>query len=86
MQEKTMVADTLTQINASLSNFGQMITQTANQQLRQSLIQMRNAAESSQYELYELAKNNGYYEPAPDATPEEIKQVRSIFEERHKML
>ena len=51
MQEKTMVADTLTQINASLSNFGQMITQTANQQLRQSLIQMRNAAESSQYEL-----------------------------------
>ena len=45
MQEKTMVADTLTQINGSLSNFGQMITQTANQQLRQSLIQMRNAAE-----------------------------------------
>ena len=86
MQEKTMVADTLTQINASLSNFGQMITQTANQQLRQSLIQMRNAAESSQYELYELAKNNGYYEAAPDATPEEIKQVRSIFEVSHKML
>lgn len=86
MQEKTMVADTLTQINASLSNFGQMITQTANQQLRQSLIQMRNASEASQYELYEIAKNHGYYEPAPEATAEEIKQIRSIFEVSHKML
>ena len=80
MQEKTMVADTLTQINASLSNFGQMITQTANQQLRQSLIQMRNAAESSQYELYELAKNNGYYEPATAERTEIISLPESLEE------
>lgn len=86
MQEKTMVADTLTQINATLSNFGQMISQTANQQLRQCLIQMRNAGEASQYELYEIAKNHGYYEPAPEATSEEIRQIRSIFEVNHKML
>ena len=81
MQEKTMVTDTLTQINASLENAGYMITQTANQQLRQTLIQMRNAMETSQYELYDIAKNHGYYEPAAPAKDDEIKQVRAIFNE-----
>lgn len=86
MQEKTMVSDTLTQVNSSLENYGYMISQTANQQLRQTLIQMRNACEASQYELYEMAKEHGYYQPAPQATSEEVKQVRSIFETSHKML
>ena len=79
MQEKTMVSDALSGINASLESMGYMISQTANQQLRQTLIQMRNSSETSQYELYELAKNHGYYEPAAEAKEEEIKQVRSIF-------
>lgn len=79
MEEKTMVSDALSGINASLENMGYMISQTANQQLRQTLIQMRNAGETSQYELYELAKNHGYYEPAAEAKDEDIKQVRSIF-------
>ena len=56
MQEKTMVSDALSGINASLESMGYMISQTANQQLRQTLIQMRNSGETSQYELYELAK------------------------------
>ena len=67
MQEKTMVSDALSGINASLESMVYMISQTANQQLRQTLIQMRNSGETSQYELYELAKNHGYYEPAAEA-------------------
>ena len=80
MQEKIMVSDALSQINASLQSMGQMITQTANPQLRQTLIQMRNSGETCQYELYEIAKNHGYYEPADKATDEEIKQVKNIFD------
>ena len=79
MQEKTMVSDALSQINASLQSMEQMITQTANPQLRQTLIQMRNSGETCQYELYQLAKNHGYYEPAAPATQEEIQQVKAIF-------
>ena len=79
MQEKTMVSDALSGINASLESMGYMISQTANQQLRQTLIQMRNSGETSQYELYELAKNHGYYEPADEAKEEDIRQVRAIF-------
>ena len=79
MQEKIMVSDALSGINASLESLGYMISQTANQQLRQTLIQMRNASETSQFELFEMAKNHDYYEPAAEASQEEIKQVRDIF-------
>ena len=79
MQEKIMVSDALSGINASLKALGYMISQTANQQLRQTLIQMRNASETSQFELFEMAKSHGYYEPAAEASQEEIKQVRDIF-------
>lgn len=82
MQEKIMVSDTLTQMNSSLENYGYMISQTANQQLRQQLIQMRNACETSQYELYELAKNHGYYQPASKAKEEDINAVKAIFMEK----
>ena len=42
MTEKTMVADTLAGINGELVRYGEMITQTENQQLKQTLKQMRN--------------------------------------------
>jgi len=80
MNEKTMVADTLTCVNASLERYGSMISQTENQKLRQTLIQLRNACEVSQYELYDMAKQHGYYQPAKAAGSDEIKEVRGIFE------
>ena len=43
MQEKTMVADTLTGINGELVRYGGMIAQTENKELKQTLKQFRNA-------------------------------------------
>lgn len=80
MNEKTMTADALSQANSGLEHLGEMITQTQNQKLRQTLIRMRNAAEVSQYELYDLAAQHGYYQPAANADSDEIRQVRQIFE------
>ena len=51
MEEKTMVADTLTGINGELVRFGEMIAQTENKELKQTLKQFRNACEQSQEEL-----------------------------------
>ena len=79
MQEKIMVSDTLFSINATLQNMGIIIAQTANPQLRQAFIQIRNAAETSQYKLYELAINHGYYEPSVQANKEELRQIRTMF-------
>ncbi|MBO5208956.1 MAG: spore coat protein [Lachnospiraceae bacterium] len=79
MEEKTMVADTLNGINGELVRFGEMIPQTENKELKQTLKQFRNACEQSQEELYQLAREKSYYVPAAKATQQEIDHVKSLF-------
>ena len=79
MNEKTMVADTLTGINGELVRFGEMIAKTENTELKQTLKQFRNACEQSQEELYKLAREKSYYVPAAKATQQEIDHVKSLF-------
>ena len=78
MQEKTMVADTLTGINGELVRFGEMIPQTENKELKMTLKQFRNACE----ELYQIAREKSYYVPAAKATQAEIDHVKSLFTEK----
>lgn len=78
MQEQAMVTDALNSINAGLKSLGDMISQTDNQQLRQTLQQMRNNAETCQYELYSLAKSKNYYQPAAKASQDEIMTVKNF--------
>ncbi|CCY59652.1 spore coat protein F-related protein [Clostridium sp. CAG:632] len=79
MEEKTMVADTLEGINSELKKYADMIPQTENQELKQTLKQFRNAAEMSQEEIYKLAREKQYYVPAAKATDEEVTHVRDLF-------
>ena len=79
MTEKTMVADTLAGINGELVCYGEMIPQTENPQLKQTLKQIRNQFEMSQEEIYQLARSKGYYVPAAKATREEVDHVRSVL-------
>ncbi len=79
MEEKVMVVDALESINANLSKYGEMIPQTDNTELKQTLKQIRNQCEMSQEELYEIARSKSYYIPAAKASEEEVKQVRNIF-------
>lgn len=79
LNEKTMVADTLTGINGELVRFGEMIAQTENSELKQTLKQFRNACEQSQEELYKLAREKSYYVPAAKATQQEIDHVKGLF-------
>lgn len=78
MQEQAMVTDALNSINAGLKSLGDMIAQAEDQELRQTLQQMRNEAETCQHELYTIAKSKNYYAPAQKATQEEIDSIRSI--------
>ena len=64
LDEKTMVADTLAGINGELVRYGEMIPQTENMQLKQVLKQFRNQCETSQEEIYQLARSKQYYVPA----------------------
>ncbi|OYP39574.1 spore coat protein [Lachnotalea glycerini] len=79
MMEKTMVADALVGMNGELTKYAEMITQTESPQLKQTLKQLRNQCETSQEELYQIARSKSYYVPAAKATPEEIEHVRSLF-------
>ena len=79
MDEKTMVSDTLVGINGELTRYAEMITQSENPQLKQTLKQIRNQCEMSQEEIYQIARAKAYYVPAAKATAEEISNVRSIL-------
>ena len=56
MDEKTMVSDALVGINGELKAYAGYITQSENPQLKQTLKQMRNKAETAQEQLYQLAR------------------------------
>ena len=79
MEESVMVADTLKGLNAHLGGFGQMIPQTENKELKQTLKQMRNKTETSQEQIYQIAKDKKYYTPAAWAKEDEIARVKSLF-------
>lgn len=79
MNEKTMVSDTLVGINGELKMFGDMIPQTEEPKLKQTLKEMRNKCEMSQEELFQIARAKQYYVPASKATAEEMQHVKSIF-------
>lgn len=79
MEEKYMVTDTLECINSELGKFGDMIPQTDNRELKQTLKQFRNKCEMSQEELYQIARSKNYYVPAQKVSEQEVQKVKSIF-------
>ena len=79
MNERTMVNDALTGINGELVRYGEMISQTGDSQLKQTLKQMRSQCEMAQEEIYQIARAKSYYVPAACAKPEEVAHVRSVL-------
>ncbi len=77
MQEKDMVNDVLSHVKHSLTGYANVINETANPQLRQTIVQIRNGDETMQYELYKMAEQKGFYKPATMASPNEVSQVKS---------
>lgn len=80
LQEKEMVNDALASVKSSLTAYTTAISECSNPNLRQTLQQIRNGDENSQFELYKIAQSKGYYQPAHMADDNEVKQVRSEFQ------
>ncbi len=81
MDEKTMVNDVLDNIKASLTTYQGVISEAENMQLRQTIQQIRNNCENSQYEIFKIAQVKGYYKPAAPATPTEISNVKNELQQ-----
>jgi spore coat protein CotF len=77
MKEKDMVADILSGTKAGLSNYAKMIVECNDQNLRQTFQQMRDSDERFQYDLYKVAENKGYYQPAAAASQQETAQLKA---------
>ena len=72
-----MVNDVLNGVKSGLATYQEVISETENMQLRQTIQQIRNGDESFQYELFKVAQTKGYYVPAQPATPTEIQTVKN---------
>lgn len=77
MDEKTMVNDVLSNVKSELGTYQTAISEAANQELRQTMQAIRNSSEAFQYELFKVAQTKGYYQPAAQATPMEINDVKN---------
>ncbi len=77
MTDKEMVNDILSMTNASLTTYASVISETANQQLRSTIQQIRNSDEQFQYQLFQLAEQKGFYKPAAQADSQDIQTVKS---------
>lgn len=81
LQEKDMVSDYLSNLNSSLASYAQMIAQCNNQQLRNTLIQIRNSDEQKQWEVYQAAVQRNYYTPASQAEKQDVMEVKQQFQQ-----
>jgi spore coat protein CotF len=79
MREKDMVNDVLSMLKSSITTYANVITEAENPQFRQTVQQLRNNCETFQYDLYNMAKQKGYYQPARQANSSEIQDIRSQF-------
>ena len=64
MREKDMVNDVLSMLKNSITTYANVITEAENPQFRQTVQQLRNNCETFQYDLFNVAKQKGYYQPA----------------------
>ena len=81
MDEKTMVNDVLNNVKAGLTTYQNIISETENMQLRQTIQQIRNNDESFENELFKEAQTKGYYKPAMQATEAEIENVKTELQQ-----
>ena len=77
MQEKDMVMDVLSGVKANLGTYAKTIAECNDPNLRQTFQQMRDADEKFQYELYKIAHQKGYYQPAPPADQSQCLQLKN---------
>ena len=77
MQEKDMVIDILSGVKASLGTYAKTIAECNDPNLRQTFQQMRDGDEKFQYDLYKVAHQKGYYQPAPPADQAQCMQLKN---------
>ena len=77
MQDRDMVNDILAGTKSSINVYTHAIMESSNQQLRNTLIQLRDEAEKMQYQIYQMAEQKGWYMPAPQANQADVNKIKT---------
>lgn len=80
MDDKVIANDCLESAKVACTEITKAIAECGNQQLRQTLTQLRNQAEQSQQQIAQIAQQQNWYPAAGPASPDEVSHVRSFFE------
>lgn len=76
MNEKLAMDSVLSSTNSLITLLNYAIQQSNNKEFRDNLIEQRNQLENSQWQVYSIDKEKGYYTPAAPAGMADIEQVR----------
>lgn len=79
MQEKQAVSDTLSTIKTLVNALTYATSQCNNEALRSTYCAYRNQLETLQFEIYQVAKQHGYYVPAAPAGQADIEAVKTAI-------
>lgn len=80
MDEKTSVADTLSELNTVINMLTYSTQQANDKNFRDTCQQFRNSFENIQWNVYEVAKEKGYYKPAAPAGQADVEEVKQVVE------
>ena len=79
MNEKEAVGDTLAGVNALLNLLAYDVMQSNNKPLRDTFVNYRNILEDLQWQIYVVARDNGYYIPAAPAGLKDLEAVKNAL-------
>ncbi len=77
LNDKNMAADLLNDLADGQICYATVINQCSNKQLRDTLINLRNASETFQFDYYQMVNQKGFATPLPNASKQEIQQIKS---------
>lgn len=79
MNEKNSLADMLSSINTAITGITYAIEQSNDKELRDLLINSRTEFEKLQWDVYNVAKDKGFYVPAAPAGKSDVEAVKQAI-------
>ncbi|MGI6036971.1 MAG: spore coat protein [Limnochordia bacterium] len=81
VSDRDMVIGMLDAVKHEINDFTKAAMEVSNPNLRQTFLKYRDQAEQTQQQLAQFATSQGWYIPPPQATPQDIQQIRSGYEQ-----
>lgn len=76
MQDREMILDALAMVKHEIVDLTKAAIECSNQQLRQTIMQLRDSAEQNHMNLTQVATENKWYIPSPTVDSNIAQQVK----------